>query len=116
MWNGMFSPNLVKHDDGQHNKDVAAHLRAQGIVPRVDRKVKVRRNPVTEEDYANDRNFYIVLVELDKEYKYLMPAAADGGPPSEAVIDKWINDYARNRVPGGRRIEDYLSIDELLNM
>lgn len=113
MWDGVFSfPPLAKHRDFEHNQNVAAHLRAQGIIPQVDRPVRVERNPINAEAYKQTRNFYVVLIEWDgKQYQYLVPSAQDGSPPGDSLIDKWINDYAHNPVPGGRRIEDYIVVD-----
>lgn len=115
FWGGAFSLPVEKHRDFEHAHDVAAHLRAAGIVPRVDRKVRVEKNPIDSEKYETNRTFYVVKVEIKgQNYDYLVPAASDGGPPTESQIDKWINSYAKNKVPGGRRIEDYIIAEDLI--
>lgn len=78
------------------------------------KKVSVVTNPITEEDYANPRSFYIVNVGVGfSQYLYLVPASADGSPPSDEIVDKWINNYVANPVPGGRRIEYYVSAEDI---
>ena len=108
MWNGQFA----KHRDYQHGSFME-HARANGARTRVGRTARVRRNPITGAGLKTVAIYYLVTLVFsdDTEYEFLIYSDS-GGPPSQEEVDAQINEYLKNPVPGGRRVEDYTENDE----
>ena len=115
MWNGAFSPNLVKHRDYKHNS-FAEHEFANGATYQVIEPVMVDVDPITESSFVLSRKYYIVQITLHdgSSYLYLIPAEPDGTEPNEKRIFNTMNEYAANPIPGGRKMVDYIDLEETL--
>lgn len=118
QWGGFFAP-IKKHRDYQHNS-FAEHEADNGATYRILYQT-VEENPlfgiamcdvdpVTEETLDPPELYYIVEVTLHDEsvYNYLVEAESDRSEPNNKRIMDTMNAYARNPIPGGRNIYDYI--------
>ena len=113
-WNGVFSPyNVVKHRDYLHGSWFEHELENGGSYEVAPEFVLVDRNPIDNAVFEPSRHYYMMdFVAHRKNYLYLIPAESDHSEPNFKRIRDTMDEYARNPVPLGRDINDYIDFDE----
>jgi len=109
-WGGAFSPTFTKHRDYEHST-FFEHEMANGGRYRILRDaVMVAINPLTEEEFDEDKQYHQVelTTHYGTTYTYLVRSGKDGHKPTKDDVKNAIDEYAKNPVEGGRNILDYI--------